>query len=75
MKKKVEKKAEPIINSTELIMAMEELEKEKGIDKNYLLESIETALVTAYKRNFDSVENVKIVMEKQQRMSKMKDYK
>ena len=28
-----------------------------------ILESIETALVTAYKRNFDSVENVKVTMD------------
>lgn len=27
----------------ELIMAIEELEKERGIDKNYLLESLEVA--------------------------------
>jgi len=65
MKKKVEKKNTPAIDSTELIIAMEELEKEKGIKKEYLLESIETALVTAYKRNFDSKENVKITMDKE----------
>ncbi len=65
MKKKVEKKNVPAIDSKELIIAMEELEKEKGINKDYLLESIETALVTAYKRNFDSVENVKITMDKE----------
>ena len=35
-------------------------EKEKGIKKEYVLESIETALVTAYKRNFDALENVKV---------------
>ena len=64
MKKKVEKNT-PAIDSKELIIAMEELEKEKGIKKEYLLESIETALVTAYKRNFDSVENVKITMDKE----------
>ena len=29
----------------ELIMAINELEKEKGISKEYLLESLETALV------------------------------
>ena len=51
------------IDNKELIQALEELEKEKGIKKEYLLESIETALVTAYKRNFDSSENVKIVMD------------
>ena len=51
------------INNEELILALQELEKEKGIKKEYLLESIETALVTAYKRNFDSVENVKVTMD------------
>ena len=65
MKKKVTKQ-EPEINSTELILAMEELEKESGIQKEYLLESIETALVTAYKKNFDCEdENVKITMDKE----------
>lgn len=48
------------IDNKELILALEELEKEKGIKKEYVLESIETALVTAYKRNFDSLENVKV---------------
>ena len=52
------------IDNKELIQALEDLEKEKGIKKEYLLESIETALVTAYKRNFDSQENVKVVMDK-----------
>ena len=45
---------EQAIDNKELILALEELEKEKGIKKEYLLEAIETALVTAYKRNFDS---------------------
>jgi N utilization substance protein A len=62
--KKVAKKNAPAIDSTELIIAMEDLEKENGIPKDYLLESIETALVTAYKRNFDSAENVKVIMDK-----------
>ena len=51
------------IDNKELILALEDLEKEKGIKKDYLLESIETALVTAYKRNFDSSENVKVEMD------------
>ena len=53
------------IDNKELILALEDLEKEKGIKKEYLLESIEAALVTAYKRNFDALENVKVVMDKQ----------
>ena len=48
------------IDVKELISAMEELEKERGIKKEYLIEALETALVTAYKKNFDSVDNVKV---------------
>ena len=62
--KKVSKTNNPAIDSSELIIAMDELEKEKGIKKELLLEAIEQALVTAYKRNFDSAENVKITMDK-----------
>ncbi len=51
------------IDNKELVLALEELENEKGIKKDYLIEAIETALVTAYKRNFDSAENVKVVMD------------
>ena len=53
----------PAIDSRELITALEELEKERGIKKEVILESIETALVTAYKRNFDSIENVRVTMD------------
>ena len=53
------------IDNKELILALEELEKEKGIKKEYLLEAIETALVTAYKRNFDSLENVRVEIDHQ----------
>lgn len=49
----------------ELIMALDELEKERGINKDYLLESLEVALVAAYKKNFDSAENVKVEMDSQ----------
>ena len=63
MKKNVKKVVNPGIDSTELIMALDELEKEKGIKKDYVLESIEAALVTAYKKNFDvNTDNVKITM-------------
>lgn len=48
------------IDNKELILALEELEKEKGIKKEELLESIRTALITAYKRNFDALENVDV---------------
>ena len=47
------------INVKELLEAMDELEKEKGIKSDYLIEALENALVTAYKKNFESAENVK----------------
>ena len=66
MKKKTTKINAPAIDSTELIVAMEDLEKENGIKKDEMLETIETALVTAYKRNYDCEdENVKITMDRE----------
>ena len=53
------------IDNKELILALEELEKEKGIKKEELLESIKSALITAYKRNFDALENVDVKMDEQ----------
>ena len=49
----------------EMFEALEELSAEKGINKDYILEAIETALITAYKRNFNSSENVKIVIDEE----------
>ena len=65
MKKKEVKIVNKGIDTTELITAMDELEKVNGIDKEFLMQSIESALVVAYKRNFDcNDENVKIVLDK-----------
>ena len=50
------------IDVKELIGAMDELEKEKGVSKEYLIESLEAALVTAYKKNFESTDNVKVTI-------------
>ena len=63
--KKSAKTNGPAIDSSELIIAMDELEKEKGIKKDILLEAIDTALVTAYKKNFDSAENVRVTMDRE----------
>ena len=66
MKKKVTKVVNKGIDTTELITAMDELEKTNGIKKEFLMESIESALVIAYKKNFDSNdENVKVVIDKE----------
>ena len=44
----------------DLIYALEQLEKEKGIQKDVILEAIEAALVLAYKKNFVSNQNIKV---------------
>lgn len=46
--------------SAELMHALDQLEREKGINKDVLIEAIEAALISAYKRNFNSTQNVKI---------------
>lgn len=51
--------------SAELIQALEQLEKEKGIEKEVLIEAIEAALISAYKRNFGSTQNVKISIDRE----------
>jgi len=44
----------------EFIEALDQIEKEKGISKEILLEAIEAALVSAYKKNYGTAQNVKI---------------
>lgn len=46
--------------STELLDALTILEKEKGISRDVLIEAIEAALVSAYKRNFNQAQNVRV---------------
>ncbi len=48
------------IDNKELEIALESLEKERGIKKEYLMEQIESALITAYKNNYKDSENVKV---------------
>ncbi|MEQ8167892.1 MAG: NusA N-terminal domain-containing protein, partial [Candidatus Eremiobacterota bacterium] len=46
--------------SNELIKALEQIEKEKGISKLVLLEAIKDALSSALKRNFGNSQNFTI---------------
>lgn len=46
--------------SAELILALDQLEKEKGIKKDIIIEAIEAALISAYKKNFGSSMSVKV---------------
>lgn len=44
----------------QLFDAIDNLAKEKGIDKEILLEALEAALISAYKKNFKSATNVRV---------------
>ncbi|WP_051330711.1 transcription termination factor NusA [Aneurinibacillus terranovensis] len=46
--------------NSEFIEALHDIEKEKGISKEVLIEAIEAALVSGYKRNFNSAQNVRV---------------
>ena len=41
------------MNVNELMLAMKQIEKERGIDREVLIDAIESALVSAYKRNYN----------------------
>lgn len=44
----------------EMVDALDALETEKGIKKEYVIESLEAALVAAYKRNYNQAQNVEV---------------
>ena len=46
--------------SSDFLDALTALETQKGISRNVLIEAIEAALVTAYKRNFNQAQNVRV---------------
>ena len=50
----------------EFIRAIEELEKEKGVSKEILIEAIELALVSAYKKNYGTSQNVRVSIDKEE---------
>lgn len=46
--------------SKELLNALDVLEQEKGISKEIVMEALESALVSAYKRNYKHAQNVEV---------------
>ena len=51
--------------SAELILALELVEKDKGIEMEVLIEAIEAALISAYKKNFGSTQNVRVSIDRE----------
>lgn len=50
--------------NTDFIDALHEIESTKGISKDILLEAIEAALISSYKRNFNTAQNVRVDINK-----------
>lgn len=51
--------------NTDFIEALTELERERGIDKEILIDAIEAALISSYKRNFNTAQNVRVDIDRQ----------
>lgn len=51
--------------NTELVGALKQIEREKGISSEVLIEALEAALISAYRRNFGSAANVRISIDRQ----------
>ena len=49
----------------EFIQAVEDLEKERQISKDVLIEAIESALVSAYKKNYGTSQNVRVDIDRE----------
>ena len=51
--------------NAEFMLAFEALGKEKGIAPEILFDAIEAALISAYKRNFSSAQNVRVSLDRE----------
>ncbi len=59
-KRKTKAKKEEAERANELLKALEDLCEEKKINRDFMLDALEAALMAAYKRNFLSAQNVKV---------------
>lgn len=55
----------------DFINALREIEKEKGVSQEIIFEAIESALISSYKKNFGSSQNVVVEIDKQTGKSKV----
>ena len=49
--------------SAELFTLLDEIEKEKGISRDVIIEALSSALISAYKKNFGAVSDVRVVID------------
>lgn len=58
------RKSKPVDYAAGFLDAIKDLGKEKGIAPEILFDAIEAALISAYKRNFGSAQNVEVVLDR-----------
>ena len=63
------------MNSKEFKLALENLSKEKGIDKEVIYDAMELALTSAYKKNYHSLSNVRVDINRETGEIKIYSYK
>ena len=49
----------------DFIDALHEIEREKGISKEIIFDTLESALISSYKKNFNSAQNVLVEMDRE----------
>ena len=63
------------MDGKEFLQALENITKEKGIDKSVVLEAMEAALNAAYKKNFNSLTNSRVTIDEHTGEIKVFSYK
>ena len=63
------------MNSKEFKLALETLSKEKGIDEDIIYDAMELALTSAYKKNYHSLSNVRVDINRETGEIKIFSYK
>lgn len=51
--------------NAEFIEALEQIEKDKGVSKETIFEALEAALISSYKKNFGTSQNVEVVIDRE----------
>ncbi len=59
----------------DFFVALDDLEKEKGIDKQFFIETLEAALTAAYKRNFGEAKSASVKLSPEKNTIKVYSYK
>ena len=63
------------MTSKEFFLALEELAEKKNIDKSVFIETLESALTAAYKKNFNEASNALVKLDEDKKSIKFIKYK